>query len=38
MDRGRIGDVAMGLHQSHSNAEFEQRLQTTSQLTATPNP
>ena len=36
--RGRIGDVATGLHQSHSNAGSEPRLQPTPQLTATPDP
>ena len=33
--RGRIGAVATGLHQSHSNAGSEPRLQPTPQLTAT---
>ena len=36
--RGRIGAVATGLHQSHSNAGSEPRLQPTPQLTATPDP
>ena len=36
--RGRIGAVATGLRQSHSNAESEPRLQPTLQLTATPDP
>ena len=35
--RGRIGAVATGLHQSHSNAGSEPRLQPTPQLTATPD-
>ena len=35
--RGRIGAVATGLHQGHSNAGSEPRLQPTSQLTATPD-
>ena len=35
--RGRIGAVAAGLHQSHSNAGSEPRLQPTPQLTATPD-
>ena len=34
--RGRIGAVATGLCQSHSNAGSEPRLQPTPQLTATP--
>ena len=34
--RGLIGAVASGLHQSHSNAKSEPRLQPTPQLTATP--
>ena len=33
--RGRIGAVATGLRQSHSNAGSEPRLQPTPQLTAT---
>jgi len=33
--RGRIGAVAAGLRQSHSNAGSEPRLQPTPQLTAT---
>ena len=33
--RGRIGAVATGLCQSHSNARSEPRLQPTPQLTAT---
>ena len=36
--RGRIGAVAAGLRQSHSNARSEPHLQPTSQLTATPDP
>jgi len=32
--RGRIGAVATGLHQSHSNAGSEPHLQPTPQLTA----
>ena len=36
--RGRIGAVAAGLHQSHSNAGFEPRLQPTPQLMATLDP
>jgi len=36
--RGRIGAVATGLRQSHSNAGSEPRLQPTPQLTATPDP
>ena len=35
--RGRIGALATGLHQSHSNAGSEPRLQPTPQLTATPD-
>jgi len=35
--RGWIGAVATGLHQSHSNAGSEPRLQPTPQLTATPD-
>ena len=35
--RGRIGAVATGLRQSHSNAGSEPRLQPTLQLTATPD-
>ena len=35
--RGQIGAVAPGLHQSHSNAGSEPRLQPTPQLTATPD-
>ena len=35
--RGRIGAVATGLHQSHSNAGSESRLQPTPQLMATPD-
>ena len=34
---GRIGAVATGLHQSHSNAGSEPHLQPTPQLTATPD-
>ena len=36
--RGRIGAVATGLRQSHSNAGSEPRLQPTPQLTAMPDP
>ena len=36
--RGRIGAVVFSLHQSHSNAGSEPRLQPTPQLTATPDP
>ena len=36
--RGLIGAVATGLHQSHCNTGSEPRLQTTPQLTATPDP
>ena len=36
--RGLIGAVAASLHQSHSNAESEPRLQPTPQLTAMPDP
>ena len=35
--RGLIGGVATGLHQSHSNAGPEPRLQPTPQLTAMPD-
>ena len=35
--RGRIGAVATGLHQSHSNSGSEPRLRPTPQLTATPD-
>ena len=35
--RGRIGAVATGLRQSHSNMGSEPRLQPTPQLTATPD-
>ena len=35
--RGRIGAVATGLRQSHSNTGSEPRLQPTPQLTATPD-
>ena len=35
--RGRIGAVAAGLRQSHSNVGSEPRLQPTPQLTATPD-
>ena len=35
--RGRIGAVATGLRQSHSNAGSEPHLQPTPQLTATPD-
>ena len=36
--RGRIGAVAIGLRQSHSNTGSEQHLQPTPQLTATQDP
>ena len=36
--RGRITAVAASLCQSHSNSGSELRLQTTQQLTATPDP
>ena len=36
--RGRIGAVAAGLCQSHSNVGSEPSLQPTPQLTATPDP
>ena len=36
--RGRIGAIAAGLHQSHSNMGSELRLQPTPQLRATPGP
>ena len=36
--RGRIGAVATGLRQSHSNAGSEPHLRPTPQLTATPDP
>ena len=36
--RGLIGATAAGLHQSHSNARSEPRLQPTAQLTASPDP
>ena len=36
--RGLIGAVAAGLPQNHSNVGSEQRLQSTLQLTATPDP
>ena len=36
--RGRIGAVATGLRQSHSNSGTESRLQPTPQLTATQDP
>ena len=36
--RGRIGAVAIGLHQSHSNEGSEPRLQPTPQLTAMLDP
>ena len=35
--RGRIGAVATGLHQGHSNAGSEPRLRPTPQLMATPD-
>ena len=37
-DRGQIGAVATDLHQSHSNAGSEPRLQPTPQLMAMPDP
>ena len=36
--RGQIGAAPASLHHSHSNAGSKPRLQTTPQLTATPNP
>ena len=36
--RGPIGAVATSLHQSHSNARSETRLQPTPQLMAIPDP
>ena len=36
--RGQIGDVAANLHQSHSKARSEPRLQPTPQLMGTPDP
>ena len=36
--RGPIGAAAAGLHQSHSKAGSEPRLQPTPQLMATPDP
>ena len=36
--RGLIGAVAVGLSQSHSNAGSEPRLQTSTQVTAVPDP
>ena len=36
--RGRIGDVAAGLRQSHSNAGSKPSVQPTPQLTAMPDP
>ena len=36
--RDRIGAVATGLYQSHSNAGSKLRLQSAPQLTATPDP
>ena len=36
--RGRIGAVAAGLRQSHSNVGSERHLQPTPQLAATPDP
>ena len=36
--RGRIGAVAAGLRQNHSNTGFELRLRPTPQLTETPDP
>ena len=35
--RDQIGAAAAGLHQSHSNARSEPHLQSTPQLTATPD-
>ena len=36
--RGRIGAVAAGLHQSHSNARSKPSLRSTPQLMAMPDP
>ena len=36
--RGQIGSVAASLHHSHSNVGSKLHLQTTPQLTATPDP
>ena len=36
--RDRMGAVAAGLHQNHSNSGSEPRLQPTPQLTSTPDP
>ena len=36
--RGRIGDIATGLRQSHSNEGSKPHLQPTPQLTAKPDP
>ena len=36
--RGRIGDVAAGLHHSHSNARSRPHLQPIPQLMAMPDP
>ena len=36
--RSRIGAIAAGLHQSHSNAGSESHLRPTPQLTAMPDP
>ena len=36
--RGQIRAVVAGLHRSHFNTRSESRLQTTPQLTATPDP
>ena len=35
---GQTGATVAGLYHSHSNAKFESHLQTTPQLTATPDP
>ena len=37
-ERGRIEATAAGLHHSHSNIRSELRLQSTPQVTATPDP
>ena len=36
--RGQIGDIASGLHHSHSNEESETYLRPTPQVMATPDP
>ena len=36
--RGQIGDVAAGLHHSHSNEGYKPHLQPIPQLTAMPDP